>query len=76
MKKLIPFAILACTTCNDGGIDSDQPGCVTGDWIHDNKDVVVNIGCGTQAQYGNFALYRVDYKDLKWIPVNDCSECK
>jgi hypothetical protein len=76
MKKIIPFILLAFIACDDDGLDSDHPGCVTGDYIHDSVDKIVTIGCGTQGQYGNFALYRIDYTDLKWTPVDDCNNCK
>lgn len=74
MKNLIPFLIFTCLACDDDGMPNNQHGCVTGIPIH--KTEVVTIGCGTQEQFNNFTIYHVDYKDLKWTPVNSCNECK
>lgn len=74
MKKIVPLLFLVAMACDDDGIPTNQPGCVTGVPIY--KTERVTIGCGTQSQFNDFNIYRVDYKDLKWTPVSNCSECK
>jgi hypothetical protein len=74
---LVAIATLSCwltISCDHDGIPTNQPGCVTG--VPNYKTERVTIGCGTQAQFNDFNIYRVDYKDLKWTPVSNCSECK
>jgi hypothetical protein len=69
------FCLIAIS-CQDDGIKHDQHGCVTGIRINDPSDKRVLIGCGTQEQYYNFALYHVDYLDVQWTKANSCNECK
>lgn len=77
MKRLlVTLLAMNLLSCDDDGISNDQPGCVTGIHINDDTNTRVNIGCGTQEQYNNFAILRVDYIDLKWEAVDSCNECR
>lgn len=75
-SPLIILMLILIMSCKDDGISPDQPGCVTGIRINDPSDKRVLIGCGTQEQYYNFALYHVDYMDVQWKSASSCDDCK